>query len=110
MVARKAKDGLTEVLGAFLDEVESKPPSAHGFVAATREDLCSELVAFGEDAVAATVAKMSKARLADIFRRAGELGAQARTSSHAQSLCLAAVEVAEGVARPLARRRRRSIR
>jgi hypothetical protein len=110
MPARKDKAGLMEMLSAFLDDVDSKAPSTHGYIAATREDLCSELVAFGEDAVAAKVATISRAKLAEIFRRAGELDTRAGSSSRGKSLCVAAVEVVEGTARPLARQRRRSIR
>lgn len=107
MVRHKNKAGLREVLSAFLNEVDSTAPSGHCFVAATREDLRNELVAFGEDAVATKIAKLPKAKLSEIFRRAGELAAQTCTSSHGQALCLAAIEVVEGTARPLARRRRR---
>ncbi|GAB3540482.1 hypothetical protein GCM10027343_09610 [Noviherbaspirillum agri] len=110
MTRRKNQDGLKEVLSAFFQEIAAKTPANQLYVAATREDLCAELVAFGEDAVATKVAKLSKGRLAEVFRRAGELDAQSSASSHGHSLCLAAVEIVEGASRPLARRRRRSIR
>ncbi|MDF2446662.1 MAG: hypothetical protein K0S46_1898 [Moraxellaceae bacterium] len=99
--------GLKEMLSAALDDLEAAPKSRIPRVAATREAICEELRLFGEEAVADAIKVVPRHTLTSIFDLAGELHAKGSASSAGHSLCLAAVTIVEGKARPLARKRRR---
>ena len=73
---------------------------------AKRTSLASELRRYGEDGIASRVEALPPEVVDSIQRRAMTI---AYSGKHFYlSMCLAAVEQVEGVARPLARRRRKS--
>lgn len=98
---------LKEMLKAALEDVEARPGAGTPRVVASRQAICDELRAFGEDQVAELVARLPRGALTSIFDLAGEIERSGRSRSPGQSLCMAAVAVVEGQPRPLARQRRR---
>ena len=73
---------------------------------ANRRGLLLQLLSYGEDAVASAVEKASDETIWSISKRGGQLMLSSGENIQ-RSLCLAAVELIEGNARPLARKRRR---
>ena len=71
-----------------------------------RRGLALELRSYGEDALALAVEAASDETIWAISKRGGELMFSSGEKI-SRSLCLAAVELIEGNARPLARKRRR---
>jgi len=95
-----------EILGVTLGPGVSVPGSGRMLVTATRQQLVTALQTFGEDAVAGQVTSLSDARMRKLYQRAGEIFAD--QSNYVRALCLAAVEVIEGLSRPLVRTRRKN--
>jgi hypothetical protein len=98
---------LKEMLKAALEGVETRPGAGTPRVVASRQAICDELRAFGEDHAAELVARLPAGTLTSIFDLAGEMELSGLSRSPGQSLCMAAVAVVEGQPRPLARQRRR---
>jgi len=100
-----AKD-FDEILGIAIGLGNSVPGSGRMLVTATRQQLVAALQTFGEDAVAGQVKSLSDAKMRKLYQRAGEIFDE--HSNYVRALCLAAVEVIEGLPRPLVRTRRKN--
>ena len=73
----------------------------------SRELLAVDLRSYGEDSLAAEIAKLPQERLEAIFERADDYLSSVQSTLLAKALALAAVEVLEGEPRELRRKRRR---
>lgn len=104
---RMGHGDLKEMLQAALEGVEDRPGAGTPRVVASRQAICDELRAFGEDEVAGRVARLPRGTLTSIFDLAGEIERSGDSRSAGQSLCMAAVAIVEGKPRPFARQRRR---
>jgi hypothetical protein len=90
----------------FVTKGSKAPASAlRRIVEAQRAALAAELRRYGEDAVALKVESLPAARVESIHTRGMRIAFTG--TKILAALCLAAVEEVEGLARPLARKRRK---
>jgi len=99
-----------QVISDLLTQLAKGPAASTApgpaLLGSNRSGLASELRSFGEDAVALAVEAASDQTIWAISKRGGQLMFSSGENIP-RSLCLAAVELIEGKARPLARKRRR---